>query len=312
MTTHLSHLQLLGPTVLCAFLVSLLTGAALWLGRRSLDRFDPAALRRLMLAAIFAPPLLSAVFLAGGLIDWRWFSGPSSFCLPDHGSLPPSAVLLGVAGLGLGRLVHALSACLLRGTRLYWTSRALRRSGKALTGRCHLLPIDAPQAFVLGAWRPSIYLTRGLLDRLTPAQLEAILAHEQVHVRRRDSLLRLLAGLGLAFHLPGMAGWLKRRFVHAQELTADAEAAQKLGDRLRLAETLVRVARLKLRPVPTPALDFTGGDLKSRVTALLDDRPRTRGLSASQWVAAALGILALALAAAHPLHWLSERLLTLP
>lgn len=310
--THLSHLQLLGPAALCAFLISLFTGAAYWLGRRAVNRFSAAAQGRLLLGAIFAPLFLSTVFLASALIDWSFLAGPSSFCLPDHAALPPSAVLLGAVVLGLGRLAFAFLRFLTDSARLLWTNRALRRCAQGFAGRCHILPLGEPQAFVLGAWRPNIYLSQGLLDHLEREELRAVLAHEQAHARRRDGLLRLLAGLGLAFHLPGIAALLKRRFAHAQELTADAEAAQRVGDPLRLAEALVRVAKLKLRPTPRPALDFTGGDLRARVKALLEDGPRYRGPSTGQWLGAGLGILALALAAAHELHWLSEILLRLP
>src|SRR5207344_3430270 len=41
---------------------------------------------------------------------------------------------------------------------------------------------------VVGFIRPVLLLPEGILKQLTPSQLEAVLAHEQCHVRRRDNL----------------------------------------------------------------------------------------------------------------------------
>lgn len=41
---------------------------------------------------------------------------------------------------------------------------------------------------IFGVFRPILLLPEGFADRLTPAQLEAILAHEICHVRRHDNL----------------------------------------------------------------------------------------------------------------------------
>jgi beta-lactamase regulating signal transducer with metallopeptidase domain len=41
---------------------------------------------------------------------------------------------------------------------------------------------------VFGILRPVLFVPEGILDRLTSAQLDAIVAHEMCHVRRRDNL----------------------------------------------------------------------------------------------------------------------------
>src|SRR5688572_7613211 len=41
---------------------------------------------------------------------------------------------------------------------------------------------------VVGWWRPVLLLPLGIEDHLTPRQLDAVLAHELCHVRRRDNL----------------------------------------------------------------------------------------------------------------------------
>ena len=51
--------------------------------------------------------------------------------------------------------------------------------------------MSAPGRFepgIFGIWRPVLLLPEGITERLSPAQLEAIVAHELCHVRRRDNL----------------------------------------------------------------------------------------------------------------------------
>jgi beta-lactamase regulating signal transducer with metallopeptidase domain len=60
------------------------------------------------------------------------------------------------------------------------------------------LPIPAPievmssptrlEPGLFGVFRPVLLLPEGIADRLTSAQLKAILVHELCHVRRRDNL----------------------------------------------------------------------------------------------------------------------------
>lgn len=65
---------------------------------------------------------------------------------------------------------------------------------------------------IFGIFRPALLLPQGIGERLTPARLDAILAHELCHVRRKDNLtaaihmavrrssgsIRWCGGLGLA------------------------------------------------------------------------------------------------------------------
>ncbi len=64
------------------------------------------------------------------------------------------------------------------------------------------LPVPAPipvletsgsiEPGVFGLFRPVLLLPAGIAERLTPEQLQAILAHELCHVRRRDNLTAAL------------------------------------------------------------------------------------------------------------------------
>ena len=64
-------------------------------------------------------------------------------------------------------------------------------------GRIRVVDRLPSPAFTAGMIRPSIFIDRSVLDVLSPSQLVALLAHEGVHLQRRDplrlTLLRFLA-----------------------------------------------------------------------------------------------------------------------
>jgi Zn-dependent protease with chaperone function len=148
-------------------------------------------------------------------------------------------------------------------------------------------------AFTTGWLRPRIYISACLPERLSPAELRAVLAHEAAHLRRRDplrlSLLRFLACT--LFWLPAV-GRLAEDIADEAEVSADDEAV--LDQPLALASAIVTLAQW-LRPVRT-AHDGVGFDerdlLERRVRRLAgeDVAPRTR-LTRTALIGTALVIL---------------------
>src|SRR4051812_38662565 len=61
--------------------------------------------------------------------------------------------------------------------------------------RVAIVPTDVPNAFATGRnpKHAAIAATRGLLNRLEPQEVEAVLAHELSHVANRDVLVMTLA-----------------------------------------------------------------------------------------------------------------------
>jgi len=79
--------------------------------------------------------------------------------------------------------------------------------------RVYIVPDSDPNAFATGA-RPdgaSIAVTRGLLDQLDRAELQAVVAHEMAHVRNYDiRLMTVVAALAGAVLL--LSDWARRGF----------------------------------------------------------------------------------------------------
>ena len=300
-----------GPLALFVILASALVWAALIAGRRRLARLAPSAQSRIALAAAVAPAFLSAVFAGGAIYDIV-LSGPADFCLRPHDSATPSLILLLSVAILVGRVLTSgiqTTGAVLSAVRL---SRAITGAApKAFMG-CLVLPIEEPQAYVLGILKPRVYLSQGLLEQANEDDLASVLAHERAHAARRDPLRRLIASLGLVLHLPGIAHLLDRLLTRTQEMAADADAARVVGDRVRVAESLVRFARLR-RPSRAVAVEFGSGDLEARVKELLDTHQRRGGRpSAAELISCSAALCLFALFAAHGLHYLAQALLRLP
>jgi heat shock protein HtpX len=143
------------------------------------------------------------------------------------------------------------------------TVDALSAKVRIVPPKLYLIPDGFPRALAAGRGPSgsSLALSTGLLGALSPAQLEAVIAHELAHVRSRDVLVQtsavLLAVLLVDFSRLG--GWFERAlravlgpiaaaFVHLllspkRELAADRVAAGLCGSADGLAEALVRLDR---------------------------------------------------------------------
>ncbi len=149
--------------------------------------------------------------------------------------------------------------------------RAALRAGKPL----HLgLPIPAMSCAermepgVFGIRKPVLLLPEGITDRLTPAQFDAIIAHELCHVRRKDNLtaaIHLAAETVFWFH--PLMWWIRARLVEEREQACD-EAVLKVADPDIYALSILNVCRYYVGPLPACAAGITGADLTRRVTRI--------------------------------------------
>ncbi|MBI2896840.1 MAG: M48 family metalloprotease [Deltaproteobacteria bacterium] len=279
--------------------VSAFGGCAVPLLARSAAGLAPTARVRLSLMLAASPLVAGLLFVGAAMVPWLvgldhcvGHGGHHPHLCPVHAHAPP-AVLWIAAAWPLARLALALWS--------FATGIVAARRGEALLqmGDSHrpVVAIHSPEAvaFTLGLVRPRAYVSDGI-----PAEhLAAVTAHELAHVATRDPLVRSLAKVALAFHLPGIDRRIARELAAAQEHAADEAAARALGDRLRVAEAILAVVRLRTAPVC--AALFEGPTPDARVAALLTpprvDVARTRTLAALLALACAT-----ALAAADPVH----------
>src|SRR5262249_7219132 len=190
--------------------------------------------------AALTPLFLTTIIFAASIADWL-LSGPADFCLEQGDLAHPSISLLLLFSFFFSRVAILGFRFATDVRRAANANRAFQGASAGAFAGCRVLPVEEPQAFVLGMLKPRVYLSRGLLATLHPDDLRLVLAHEKAHARRRDPLRRFVAAVGLLFHLPGIATMLNRRLARSQEITADAEAANKVDERPRPAKAPGRV-----------------------------------------------------------------------
>jgi bla regulator protein BlaR1 len=149
---------------------------------------------------------------------------------------------------------------------------------------------------VVGFFRPILLLPVGILERLTSAQLEAVLAHELCHVRRRDNLtsgIHMLVEAVFWFH--PLVWWIGARLVEERELACD-EGVLRLGSEPQVyAAAIVSVCRLCVESPLACVAGVTGADLMRRIEAILSQRIGQRLNRAKKVLLAGAGAAALAL-----------------
>jgi uncharacterized protein (TIGR03435 family) len=149
---------------------------------------------------------------------------------------------------------------------------------------------------VVGIFRPLLLLPDGILENLTPGQLDFVIAHELCHARRRDNLtaaIHMVVEAVFWFH--PLVWWIGARMVEERERACDEEVLRSGGDPQVYAESIVKVCRSYLESPVYCVSGVTGADLKKRMGLILSGWAPGSLSVAHKTVLAAAGVLALAL-----------------
>ncbi len=229
-------------------------------------------------------PLPSAEVISPQVVEQRLPQIHSGIALIDEplnahwqnsyyeGVTQPASQMQHWAGLAAG--VWLAGAALLLGQSLLALRRLHRqlRQAKPLPAAgSNVWQLDGlPTAFVLGLWRPRIYLPAGLSD----TERQYILLHEQAHLRRGDHLLKLLAFAALLLHWFNPLVWLAFRLgVQDMEMACDEAVLRRLSPKAgpEYSAALLHLANSG-RPQAMAPLAFSEGDVKSRIKNALSYR----------------------------------------
>ncbi|MBI4906504.1 MAG: TIGR03435 family protein [Acidobacteria bacterium] len=131
---------------------------------------------------------------------------------------------------------------------------------------------------VFGIWRQALVLPEGLASKLTPEQLEAVLAHEVTHARHRDNLTAALhMGATAVFWYHPLIWWIGARLVEERERACDEAVVAEGKARAEYARGILNVCKHYVgSPLPCAA-GVSGADLRKRIAAILTD-PMPAGL----------------------------------
>jgi len=144
---------------------------------------------------------------------------------------------------------------------LHSTIERLAAMARVSKPRLYLMDDGLPRAMAAGRGpRGSVIaVSRGLLTAATPAELEAVLAHELAHVRNRDVVVQtsVVVLAATLLELSRVGGWFSRAllfvlgpiaaaFVHLmlspkREFLADSGSAEICGSPHPMADALVRL-----------------------------------------------------------------------
>lgn len=237
---------------------------------------SPSARVAVLPAPVFvgAGPPSAAAPAISSMIDDRSAIGGASSTWGIERTVPVIVTgwLVGVAVLALwrtGGLVYAVYLCR-RGTRPsapVWQERLMRLRDRLRVGRPVAL-MESPQVrapVVIGWLRPVILVPVGMFTGLSVPQLDAILAHELVHVRRWDYLVNLLqtTAENLLFYHPAV-WWISHRIRVEREYCCDDAAAACSGSAQAYAGALAALETwVGARPLLGMAVG--GGSLLDRV-----------------------------------------------
>jgi bla regulator protein BlaR1 len=209
---------------------------------------------------------------------------------PHSASLLPEILL---AGWALGFLGIS-GAWWIRWRRI----RDAVHAGSHLQLEIPIRAVSSPTSLepgVFGVLRPVLLLPEGMFDRLTPPQVEAIIAHELCHVRHRDNLAAALhMFVETVFWFHPLLWWVGKRIVEERERACDEEVL-RLGSKPRVyAEGILNVCKLYVEVPLVCVSGITGADLKKRIHQIMS-AGAVRQLSwRRKFLLAAAGLAALA------------------
>jgi bla regulator protein BlaR1 len=133
-----------------------------------------------------------------------------------------------------------------------------------------LVTLSANEPAVVGFLRPVLVLPALLLERLTPQQLEAVLAHELSHVRRRDNFFAALhMGVEAIFWFHPLVWWIGSRMIEERELACDEEVLRLGCEPTDYARGILTVCE-HYSEAPLPCVSgVTGADIQKRLKTIL-------------------------------------------
>jgi len=166
---------------------------------------------------------------------------------------------------------------------------ALARRVAAQLGITQAFEVFASQAVnaptLIGWLKPVILFPVASLTGLAPEQLEAMLAHELAHVRRRDYLVNALqvAMETLLFYHPAV-WWVSQQIRREREHCCDDVVVAVTGEPLVYAKALYLLEEQRAR-APQLMLGGNGGQLSMRIRRLLMGRQAVSGsYGAAGWM----------------------------
>ncbi len=165
---------------------------------------------------------------------------------------------LWLAGIAVMLAYSVVSVVLLK--------RRLRGAAHAQADIYEALNLKTP--FVLGLFRPKIYIPAGLSEE----EKRYIILHERTHIRRRDHLVKILAYFILCLHWFNPLAWAAFLLMGADmEMSCDERVLKEMGGSMKKAYSLSLLSlATERRIIGLSPLAFGEGGMKERIKNVLN------------------------------------------
>jgi len=192
--------------------------------------------------------------------------------------------------------------------------RAIRRAATPLSLALTIPALCSPslqEPGIFGSFRPVLLLPENIANGIDKNELDAIIAHEICHVRRRDNLTAAIhMVVEAAFWFYPLLRWIGWQLLAERERACDENVLQAGTNPATYAEAILQVCKLCVES-PLPCVSgVTGADLKGRIARIVSP-PLIRRLGASGKLllavtAAAAIAVPVALGLANPARTLAQ------
>ena len=283
---------------------------------RSLHRVGPE-LRALLIMLLAGAPYAFGAFTALGVVLFPHASPLDLSPAHHHDGLVDCTSCGTLAGVGVGAwltllIVLSLSLrigqiALVRLMEMHRLRQVLERASTQMETDLRFVAIERPLALAVGLFRPSVFISRSMVEHVGPEGRAIVEAHERAHLARGDLIARFIMDLFCSLYPKHVAVTLRSALVLAQEQACDAFITKRYTP-VRVAETLIQLEKSHLSG-SSLSVAFQDADIALRVRALLE--PNFEAFARSLVRICALGafLLLLVFVALEPLHHKIETLL---
>lgn len=204
--------------------------------------------------------------------------------------------LLGVAGFTLRLFggvwhLHVFRKRQVSAPEMYWQEKFAELCARLkITQPVELLRSKLVETPIAIGWlKPVILIPAGVFFRIDPKELETIIAHELIHIRRRDYLVNFAQSLvEILFFYHPCGWWISAQIRREREFVCDDIVSRTLeNERFVYAQALANLEELRLLTngrVPLAAIAANGGNLMLRIQRILQKNTEVKG-NPSAWSA---------------------------
>ncbi|MEN8376140.1 MAG: M56 family metallopeptidase [Gemmatimonadota bacterium] len=215
-----------------------------------------------------------------------------------------AGVLAALASVGVGvRRFHAQVRDATPIRDASWRRRVdSLRERLRVRGDVGLLASDSAATPMTGGWLRPVILLPESAHGWSSERRDVVLAHEMIHVRRRDALRQVLGRVALALYWFHPLSWVASRLSAASREQACDDGVLALGTRpSEYAAHLIELAERAHRAPAVLALPMVQrSQLERRVMAILDPRRRRLSVPTTALVVLVLGAFSVPAAIARP------------